>query len=197
MPLPSLSLYFLEHSMSGCTKLVVAKPETTSGPPRAVKSCIFLGPQLSLRDRKRQELYVCKRLWGRAVERNAASPGQHLGGREQALGGLQVPFQANSSRKPTHPARPKSSPNYPCSNSSCHPFCLIFFSLWPPCLTPPHASVGTSANFSTYLLGIYYMVSQGKPHLTSSLGQGALLCSHPHLASLMKVPILYNELLIT
>lgn len=37
------------------------------------------------------------------------------------------------------------------------------------------------------------MVSQGKPHLNSSLGLGTLLASHHPLVSLTKVPILLGH----
>lgn len=156
---------------------MVAKPDTTSGPPRAVKSCIFLGPQLPLRERKRQDLYVCKRLWGRAVERNAASPDQHLGGREQALGGLQVPFQANSSRKPTHPARPKSSPNYPCSNTSCYPFCLNFFFFGQPASLHLMLQLAFQAILQHIFIGhlLYGFSGEASPDLEPGSGSSSVL----------------------
>lgn len=132
---------------------------------------------LSGRGRDRISLYVCKRLWGRAVERNAARPGQHLGGREQARGGLQVPFQANSSRKPTLPARPKSSPNYPCSNSSCHPFCLNYFLFGQPASLHLMLQLAIQAILQHIFIGqlLYGFPGEASPDLQPGSGSSSVL----------------------
>lgn len=157
---------------------MVAKPGSTSGPPRACQVMQISGSPASWPAlREKEPRSKCESL-GSGGD-NAASHGQQLGGERKAPRGLQGPFQTNSSRK--HQVQEAHSPSQANQStkpsmfsiaSGLLPFLLseILFPSWAS-LTPSHALglalVGTSCNSSA-------MVLHGKPHLTSSLGQGTL-----------------------
>lgn len=115
--------------------LMVAKPRSTSGPPRACQVMQISGPPASWPALREKEPPSRSKSLGSGGN-NVASHGQQLGGVGKTEGVFKspsrlIPAGSTRSRKPTHPARPINPPNHPYSQQllgSFHSFCMKFFS---------------------------------------------------------------------